>query len=120
MSNMTIGGSIKAINDLTNMYANNSDLRERLLINLYTGNPFNVDTNLEKRTQNNNTKVLNSYFSTINVNISYDDYKEEELQGIMDLDTDQLESLIDRLNGRDINDIDYKEVNKLIDEIKEV
>ena len=120
LTNTMIGGSIKPINELTNMYSNNADLRKRLLINLMTGNPFKLETNLEKRTQNNNTKVLNAYFSPINVSIDYEDSKPEELETIMDLNPDELELFMDKLQimDLDLENTNPEVVNDLIKEIK--
>ncbi|WPH64199.1 non-viral RNA polymerase beta subunit [Staphylococcus phage vB_StaM_PB50] len=117
---MMIGGSIKAINELTNMYSNNEDLRKRLLVELYTGNPFKLNTSFEKRYQNNNTKVLNAYFSPLNVSIDYNKAGEEDLHSIMDLSPDQLEFLMEKFeNVDDIKDLSPREINNLVKEIKE-
>lgn len=120
-SNMMIGGSIKAINQLTNMYSNNPDMRKRLLVELYTGNPFKINTeSIQKRTQNNNTKVLNAYFSPLNVSMTFDEPEEDELLDIMDLNEDQLEFLMEKYeNLDDINDLTPQEINGLVKEIIE-
>ncbi|WRM43390.1 hypothetical protein [Staphylococcus phage LY01] len=120
-TNMMIGGSIKAINQLTNMYSNNPDMRKRLLVELYTGNPFKINTkDIQKRTQNNNTKVLNAYFSPLNVSMTFDEPEEDELLGIMDLNEDQLEFLMEKYeNVDDINDLKPQEINNLVKEIIE-
>lgn len=117
-TNMMISGSIKPISHLTNMYSNNSDLRKRLLIEQYTGNPFRLKTNFEKRFQNNNTKVLNAYFSPLNISVSYDKPKDSELTSIMDLDPDQLEFLMQKYQDvEDINRLTPEQINNAIKDI---
>lgn len=114
-----IAGSINHINELTNMYSNNSDLRKRLLVEQYTGNPFRLKTNFEKRIQNNNTKVLNAYFTPLNISMSYEKPEDKELTSIMDLDADQLEFIMQKYEDIDINDLSVKEINEAINELKE-
>lgn len=121
-TNVMIAGSISHMSHLTNMYSNNSDLRKRLLVELYAGNPFRLRTNFEKRIQNNNTKVLNAYFTPLNVSIDYGKAKDEELTSIMDLSPDQLEYLMEKYEDindiNDINSLTSKEINDTINEIK--
>ena len=104
--NPNIGGSIDPIVDIMQSYANNPESRNKLLFQQLSGNPFDIDTStvINEDNKNNNTMLIESLFDALNIEITSEDYGDDELPEISSLPLDQLEELIDHF--KDVENID--------------
>ena len=81
--NLLLTSDQKAVGNLLSSYSSNEDAKERLLEALTTGDPYDINVDLENRDKNENQKLIETLF--FNLGIKLEDIDEEEVLNRSDL-----------------------------------
>jgi len=76
-------------------------------------NPFSIDTDIQKESKNNNTLVIDSLLDSLNMELTEEDYGENEIPEISELDPGDLEELLEHFE--DNENISPKQVKNWLD-----
>ena len=82
-------------------YANNPKNRNKFLANQLMDNPFSIDTDIQKESKNNNTLVIDSLLDSLNMELTEEDYGEDEIPEISELDPGELEELLEHFEDNE-------------------
>lgn len=114
VTNTGIVGSLAPIEKLLDQYSNNSEDRKDFITHQLTDNPYEIKSSGKSGSIGSNNKILNSYFSSLGINV----IKNEdiaELDGFMkDLSVFELESMLDEYqkDPESFNPMEYLRSNK--------
>lgn len=81
--NLLLTSDQKAVGNLLSSYSSNEDAKERLLEALTTGDPYDINVDLENIDKNENQKLIETLF--FNLGIKLEDIDEEEVLNRSDL-----------------------------------